>query len=203
MINYVIEAIKARRSIRSYSDQPVSKELIEQILDAGRAAPSALNTQPWKFVIITDRRLIGELSSSIKSFMKRLYAFLPILRIFIGELRDEKTAGAVKRTALGEGDTVFYKAPLLILIVSEDKGRWVSVNCALAAENMMLAAHSLGLGSCFIGKGSFMTKCGFPLEKLGIGRRHELEASLIFGYPKEFPKNAPERTTDNVVRRCE
>ena len=198
-MNYVIEAIRARRSIRSYSGQAVPKELIEQILDAGRSAPSSLNTQPWKFVVITDRKLIGELSSSIKSFTKKLHTFLPILRIFIKELRDEKTAGAIRKTALSEEDTVFYDASLLILIVSENKGRWVTVNCALAAQNMMLAAHSLGLGSCFIGRMDVIKRCGFPLEKLGIGRRCSVQAALIFGYPKEFPGSMPERKKDNVI----
>jgi nitroreductase len=199
MANYIIEAIKARRSIRSYSDQAVPKELIEQILDAGRSAPSSLNTQPWKFIVITDRKLIGEMSSSIKLFIKRLQTFLPILRLFIKELRDEKTAGAIRKTALSEEDTVFYGAPLLILIASEDEGRWVGVNCALAAQNMMLAAHSLGLGSCFIGRSDMLKKCGFPFEKLGIGRSYSVNASLIFGYPKEFPKNIPDRIRDNVI----
>lgn len=198
-MNYIMEAIKARRSIRSYSNQAVPKELIEEILDAGRSAPSSLNTQPWKFVVITDRKIIDGISSSIKGFMKRIYAFLPVLRIFIGDLRDEKTAGAIRKTATSEGDTVFYGASVLILIVSENKGRWAAVNCALAAQNMMLAAHSLGLGSCFIGRGDVIKKCGFPLKALGIERRHSVRASLIFGYPKEFPKTAPERKKDNVI----
>lgn len=199
MVNYILEAIKTRRSIRSYSDQAVPKELIENILDAARSAPSSLNTQPWEFVIVTDKNIIGEMSASIKRFIKKLYTFLPILRIFIKDLRDEKIAGAIKKTALGQTDTVFYGAPLLILIVTKEKGRWVGINCAFAAQNMMLAAHSLGLGSCFIGRTDILKKCGFPLEKLGIDNGYSIEASLIFGYPKEFPKNVPERKKDNII----
>jgi len=198
-MNNVIAAIKARRSIRSYSDRPVAKELINEILDAGRFAPSSLNKQPWKFVVITDRKLIDALASSIKGYMKKLYALLPVLRIFIKELKDEKTVGAIRKTALSEEDTVFYGAPLLILIASENKERWATVNCALAAGNMMLAAHSLGLGSCFIGRADLIKKCGFPIERLGIGKRYSMQASLVFGYPKESANKIPERKKDNII----
>ncbi len=199
MTNYIIEAIKTRRSIRSYSGQAVPKETIEAILDAGRMAPSSLNTQPWKFVVITDKKLIDEISSSIKSFLKKVYALLPILSIFIKELRDEKVAGAIRKTATAQEDAVLYSAPLLILIVSDKKDRWTPVNCALAAQNMMLAAHSLGIGSCFIGRVDIIKKYRRFFQKLGIERKYSIQASLIFGYPKEFPKNIPERKKDNII----
>lgn len=198
-MNYIIEAMRTRRSIRSYSDQAVAKELIEQILDAGRSAPSSLNSQPWKFIVVIDKKLIDELALVIKGVIKKLYTFLPILRIFIKDLRDAKLAGAMRKTALAQEDTVFYGAPLLILIVSENKNRWEPINCALAAQNMMLAAHSLGLGSCFIGRGDIIEKCGLLKKKLGIGEKYSIQASLIFGYPKEFPKNIPERAKNNVI----
>jgi nitroreductase len=199
MDNTIIEAIKARRSVRAYSDKAIPVEIIEQVLEAGRYAPSSLNTQPWKFAVITDKRLIADLSAAIKNFMRGLLALLPVLRIFVSELRDEKMAGVLKKTVHGEGDTVFYSAPLLILIVSEKNGRWVRVNCALAAENMMLAAHSLGLGSCFIGRTDVIKKSGFPIEKLGLDRGHSIEAALIMGYPKEPAAHVPERKRDNVI----
>lgn len=198
-MNQVMDAIRARRSIRAYSDRTVPKELIDQILDAARAAPSSLNKQPWKFVVVTDKRLMGEISSAVKKIIKRIHALLPVLRVFIRELRDEKTIGAIRKTALSEEDTVFYGAPLLILIVSARKDRWAAVNCALAAQNMMLSAHSLGLGSCFIGRGDFIERCGHICRKLGIDKKYSVRASLIFGYPAEFPKNIPERKKDNVI----
>lgn len=198
-MNYIIEAIKTRRSIRSYSNQAVPKEMIEEILNAGRYAPSSLNMQPWKFVVITDRKLLGDISLSIKGFIKKVYAFLPILRIFIEELKNEMVVGAIRKTATSKEDAVLYGAPLLILIVSEDKGRWTAVNCALAAQNMMLAAHSLGIGSCFIGRVDIIKKYRSFFERLGIERKYSIQASLIFGYPKEFPKNIPERKRDNII----
>jgi nitroreductase len=94
---------------------------------------------------------------------------------------------------------VFYSAPLVVLIVSGKKGRWVRTNCALAAENMMLAAHSLGLGSCFIGRTDVIKKSGFPVESIGLDKKHSAEAALIFGYPKEPVKNIPERKKDNII----
>ena len=79
------------------------------------------------------------------------------------------------------------------------ENRWVGVNCALAAQNMMLAAHSLGIGSCFIGRGDVIKRRGPVFKKLGIEKNYYVQASLVFGYPKEFPKNIPERRQDKVI----
>jgi nitroreductase len=198
-MNYIVEAIKSRRSIRSYSDQEVPKKLLEEIIDAGRSAPSALNTQPWRFVVVTDRKIIRELSYAVRRVIKRIYSIFPILRFFMKEFRDDAIAGAVRKTATSDEDTVFYNAPALILIVSEKKGRWVGVNCALAAENMILAAHSLGIGSCFIGRGDVLAKCRPLLKKIGVDKEYKVYASVIFGYPKEFPKDVRERRKDNII----
>jgi nitroreductase len=194
-----MRSIESRRSIRAYSPRPVDAALIAQILDAGRFAPSSLNTQPWKFAVITDKKLIAGISSRIKGVITKVYRLSPVLRIFMKELRDEKFAGAVKKTALGEGDTVFYGAPLVILILSDKKGRWTATDCALAAQNMMLAAHSLGLGSCFIGRGDVINKSASVFEEMGIERKYRVYATLIFGYADQPAPNAPERKKDNVI----
>jgi nitroreductase len=198
-MNDTLHIIKSRRSIRAYSDRPVDRPLIEQILEAGRFAPSSLNTQPWKFVVITDAATILGISSYIKNILTKVYKFLPVLRLFMKELRDEKLSGAIKKTATGEGDTVFYGALLVILILSDRKGRWVATDCALAAENMMLAAHSLGLGSCFIGRGDMINKNRAILGKLGVGSGYRVHATLVFGYPKEAVTHVPERKIDDIL----
>ena len=172
---------------------------MEEIIDAGRFAPSSLNTQPWKFVVITDKKLIVELSLAIRKFIKRLYPLLPFLRLFIKELKDDMIVGAIRKTATSSDDTVFYGAPALVIIASDRKDHWVAVNCALAAQNMMLAAYSLGIGSCFIGRGDVIERRKRLLKKVGIEKGYKIQASMIFGYVKDDPKSAPHRKSDNIL----
>lgn len=198
-MDYVIENIKSRRSVRVYLDQPVQKRLIEDILEAARFAPSALNKQPWEFIVITNKNLINELSSAIKKIIKRLFLMLPVLKLINKNLRDERTIAAMQKTAASAKDTVFYNAPAVIFIVTKSRDQWAAADCTLAAENMMLAAHSLGLGSCFIGRVKVLSLNKKLLRKIGIAPGYTIHAALIFGYPKEFPKTAPQRKKDNII----
>ena len=113
------EAILTRRSIRAYTDQPVSEELIHKLLVAAMSAPSAANGQPWQFAVITERRLLDALAD-----------FLPFGKML-------------------------KQAPLAIIVCGETKssaleGYWVQ-DCAAATENLLLAAHVLGLGGVWLG----------------------------------------------------
>jgi len=197
--NYIIENIKSRRSVRSYLDKDIPKELVEDIIEAGRYAPSALNKQPWEFVVISDKKLIKELSEIVTKKIKRIYSLLPILKLFSKRLRDERNISALRKTATIEGDTVFYTAPLIVFIVSSKKSRYIATDCALAAENMALTAHSLGLGSCFIGRGLFLSKNKTFYKKTGLGSKYKIHVCLVFGYPKEYPKSVPQRRKDNLI----
>lgn len=197
--NPVIANIKSRRSIRAYLDEKVPQELIEEILEAGRYAPSALNKQPWEFIVITDKNLIREISAAITGIMKCFFRVLPLAKLLIKDLREEKGLAAMRKTCSSSEDTIFYNAPAVIFIVSRQKGRWTAANCALAGENMALAAHSLGLGSCFIGRALFL-----PLNKrlcriIGLARKHKIYFTLALGYAKEFPKTPPARKRDNLI----
>lgn len=198
-MNYILENIKSRRSVRSYLDQKVPKRLIEEVLEAGRSAPSALNKQPWEFVVVTNKALIEKLSLSTRKTAKKVYALLPFLKLFKPDLRDERTIAAIRKTAGTDHDTVFYNAPAIIFIVSRHSDGWVPIDCALAAQNMMLSAHSLGLGSCFIGRASMLSRDRRLLKKIGIRRGYRIYTTLIFGYPKEFPKTTPQRRKDNLI----
>ena len=98
-MNKVIEAIRTRRSIRKYADRPVPKEAIETILNTAVFSPSAMNRQPWRFIVIEDKDRIKELSRRVKKQMGVLgYA------LRFGEIIQSKD------------DTVFYGAPLLVII---------------------------------------------------------------------------------------
>jgi nitroreductase len=114
-----IEAILTRRSIRAFLDQPVEAEKTETLLKAAMYAPSALNEQPWRFVVITDRSLFAQIM--------RVYPYAGMLR-------------SAPLAILVCGDLNLEKAP----------GNWV-LDCASATQNMLLAAHAIGLGAVWSG----------------------------------------------------
>jgi nitroreductase len=173
------ECIAGRRSIRSYENTAVPREIIDKILNAGVWAPSGMNSQPWHFTIIESREIINMLSKRTK------------------ELVSEKMPlpDTLKAAFKSDRDVVFYDAPLLILIsVKKKEDNWRTVNlldCGLAAENMFLAAYQAGLGSCFIGFAAFLNYDAKTLADVGIPEDHELIAPLIFGYPSQTPSPEP------------
>lgn len=115
----LLEALHTRRSIRKYTDKPVSDENIETILQAAMTAPSAGNQQPWQFIIITDRAILDKLAS---------------VHPYVGMLKDASLAVLVC------GD----------LSLEKFAGYWV-IDCSAAIQNLLLAAHDLGLGAVWTG----------------------------------------------------
>jgi nitroreductase len=152
-------------------------------------SPTARNSQQWRFVIVRDPQKIAELSDAAKRIagaagggaQKPAPAFAPALP-----------------------PSLFYGAPLLILVVTNEKReRWAQVDAGIAAQSMLLAAHSLGLGSCFIGLARPLNDDPALLESLGVPKGWSITAPLIFGYPAER-KEAPKRTfEDKILKRFE
>ena len=177
MVMELSKCIEGRRSVRAYNDKAVPKKAIDNILDAGVWAPSGMNAQPWKFIVIEDRQTINRLARKTKDI-----------------LMGQEFAAGFKDMLETETDTVFYGAPLLILMCVKKDEQWKSVNlldCGLAAQNMFLKAYEEGLGSCFIGFGNFLNADPKFLAEFGVPHDHELVAPLIFGYPAEKPEPKP------------
>lgn len=163
--------IRGRRSVRTYEDKPVPKELIEAVIEAGTWAPSGMNRQPWRFVVIENRELIKYISDETKKI--------------IGEMMPEM-AGQFE----SKEDIVCYNAPVLILICAETDRQWGQVNIldsVLAAQNMFLKAYELGLGSCYMGFISYLNAKPEVMRKAGVPEGYELMVPLILGYPKRKP----------------
>ncbi|NQT06938.1 MAG: nitroreductase family protein [Candidatus Omnitrophica bacterium] len=199
MQNNIIENIKSRRSVREFLDKPIPEDIAEKIIEAGRFAPSALNRQAWKFIPIDNKELISELSGIATKRVKMLYKLSPLLKPFMKDLKDERFLNTIKKTAENPGDTVFYGAPLVVFVAGDTGFSDARTDCHLAAQNMMLAAYSMGIGSCFIGRGRAIPKKIF-LKKIGLPPSYNIDACVIFGYPKAFPKTPPARKEDTVLR---
>ena len=117
-----LEAIKKRQSVRSYQDKEIPEEILQQILEAGRLAPSACNNQPWKFIVVKDKKLKEKLITACKN------------QNFVGEASVVIVGCAINPSyKMGNGEYSY------------------TIDLAIALEHMSLEAASLGLGTCWIG----------------------------------------------------
>ncbi len=132
-----LEAIFNRRSIREYTGEPVDEATIHRLIEAAVRAPNAVNAQPWAFTVVRDRPVLDRISREAKVHM---LATMPALHPdrFCGRLSDPAF-------------DIFYRAKALVVISAKAEGRWIVEDCALAAENLMLAAFAEALGACWVG----------------------------------------------------
>lgn len=132
----VIDAIYERRSVRSYRAKTVDRRIVSALLDAAVQAPTALHEEPWAFAVVQDRDALRRLSDAA-----------------LKTLQDRETGLHLPRGSQGFTlpENVFYDAGTLIVIYGKPLGPFVAADCWLAAENLMLAARGMGLGSCVIG----------------------------------------------------
>jgi len=168
-LNPVLSTIMARRSIRQYQDRPVEHEKLEQVVRAGINAPSGMNRQPWQVRVVEDGKLIADVT----------------------EVYKQENAEQVMRDP--NFKNMFRNAPNIICICTPVSGG--ELDAGLLAENMMLAAQSLGLGTCPLGGPvRFLTsspKAKFFLDRLDIPADYRLTLILAIGYPDEQPEARP------------
>lgn len=186
--NAVLDNIYQRRSVRSYSDKEVPDEIIREIIRAGTYAPTAVNKQPWRFVVVKNRQLIDEYDDRAR-------------KAFLAAFKDTENPDLVRYVQyLSKPKTrILYGAPVFILVFASPDAI-NELDCALAAENMMLAAHSLGLGSCWIGLAAGLGNDTEFLKEAGVPEGYKLIAPLIFGYPAMENLNAPARNADVILK---
>jgi len=198
--NPVEKVIVERRSIRSFKKQPVADNLIRRILEAGRFAPTAGNAQPWKFVVIKDQALIAEMEKETIKFSKLLMWFVDynrniFRRIFLAPYTKLMTRlmpnklhpipfNLLQQIA-AEKTPVYHNAPVMILLMIDKRGVGNPVlDAGICGQNMVLAAHSLGLGTCWIGMITVLMMNPFWRKKLGVAYPYELTDCLVLGWPK-------------------
>lgn len=165
------EVITTRRSIRSYSNEPVSRAEVQDLLVQAVMAPSASNSQPWKFCVIQKEEQLADLSNRTKSFLLSALKKMPGLESYRDNFVDPTYS-------------IFYGATTLVLIVCEPNRPSSETDCALAAENLMLAAREKGIGSCWMGFASVY--CNLPEVKaeLAIPEKYKIVAPIALGYPR-------------------
>jgi nitroreductase len=179
----VMQAINTRRSVRKYIDKPVAKETVEQLIRAAILAPSAMNCQPWTFGIIEGADTLKGYSDRAKAFILENLDKFPILARY-------------KDMLSNPASNLFYGASTLLVIYAKKVGPNPRVDCALAAENVMLAAWSMGLGTCWIGLSMLLLDSPEVKQELGVPDDYDIVAPIIIGYPDgempPTPHNEPE-----------
>lgn len=185
--NPILKAIKSRRAIRSFEDKEVPDLAIQTLLEAATYAPSAINIQPWKFTVITNKEEMKKISDIAK----------PGIIQALPDVGEEVLR--IKKQLSNPEHNIFYNAPLLIF-VSGVKSPYAIYDCSMAALNMMLAAFSIGIGSCWIGSSVPTANNPKVKKSLGIPEDHDVHAAIVFGFPKGgFPK-APSKRPAHVLK---
>ena len=212
----VMTVIDERMSVRGFTKEPIAREMLEHVLDAARKAPSASNQQPWNFIVVAGepRERLGEaLLSAYKErskhydpsrgksipsiYMERTKKLLKGLRPYLDTM-DKKTVPFIE-----EGSCQFYGAPVLI-IVTVDKAhppsKLVDIGCAV--ENLVLAAHEQGLGTCIIAL--ILMFEDLIREQLTIADDMQVVLAIALGYPDtDLPVNtfrAPKEVLGSMTR---
>lgn len=195
-INKTIETIYERRAIRKFKSDPVPKEIIDEILNAGRMAPSAMNKQPWKFYVLSSPATIERFSKAILSESKFTMLKAGVKEAIHHILHPGSFHLKDGIEFMKQDDPIFHGAPLVIFISSPRSNEWAQLDVGMCAQNMMLAAKSLGLDSCPVGLAKFIEQTK-EYELMGVPSSEKIDLAILFGYANEVPA-FHERRTDNV-----
>ncbi len=177
-MNQVIDTIMKRRSVRFYKDKKIPRDHLETIIQAGNYAPTGAGTQMWRFGVVEDddfRKKLAELA------LPRYEKWMENAPEMFKAIRD-KIDSEVE-------DPVYYSAPAIIFVIGS--GMTADLDCPMVCENMMLAAKSLGIGSCWVYFGQLVLDDPSVRDKLDMREGEKVYGPILLGYPQE---NLPERS---------
>lgn len=169
-MNNAIETIMTRTSVRSFTNRPVSADTIEMLLRAGMAAPTAVNLQPWHFVVINERAKLNELASTSRQSQMWQESTLAIA-----------VCGDMNKAMEGAG-----------------RDFWMQ-DCSAATENILLAAHALGLGAVWTGCYPIEERVAAVSQVLKLPENIVPLSVIVMGYPNEQPAPKDKWKPENVT----
>lgn len=162
-----LDAIYVRRSVRAYTPERLDGATVRALLDAAIQAPTAMHEEPWVFTVIQDPKVLDRISEGAKALWRE----------------DAHGHADLAKRFADRHDSLFYNASTLIVIGARGTGPFVTADCWLAAENLMLAACALGLGTCVIGSAAPALNSPEGRTAAGIPADVTAVAPIIVGVP--------------------
>ena len=164
-MNETLKNIAKRYTCRDFKATPVAEQQIEELVKAALAAPSARNLQPWHIIVVTDKALVDELDAEGMKLLSN---------------EEDKT---MYENMMARGGKLFYNAPCLVLVLS-DGSKWGTLDSGILCQNVVIAAESMGLGTCIVGM------AGVPLngpksdeykKRLNFPENHTFAIGILIG----------------------
>ena len=164
-MNDTLKNIYERYTCRDFKDTPLTPQQVDDIVKAALSAPSAMNSQPWHVIMVTDKKLVDELDAEGMDILKTA--------------EDQ----SMYERMMSRGGKLFYNAPNLAIVLS-DGSNWGTLDCGILCQNIVIAAQSLGLGTCIVGM------AGVPLngpksdeykKRLGFPEGHSFAIGVLIG----------------------
>jgi nitroreductase/NAD-dependent dihydropyrimidine dehydrogenase PreA subunit len=195
----LVQLMASRRSCRNYSEKAVDRSVLEDLVKIGTTAPSGTNCQNWTFTLFPDRAAVNEFGQRIGEFFRNLNRMAekrwmrkalkligkPELDNYYREYYQSVKEG-LKEWELSGRDRLFHGAPAVIVVASKSGGSCPLEDAMLATQNILLAAHSMGLGTCLIGFAVEAIKNDSAIQQfLTIPAEESVCSVIAIGYPQE------------------
>lgn len=182
-MNETLKSIRNRRSTRVFLPEQLKDIDLKAILEAGIYAPSATNKQPWHFTVVQNKDILDRLSVAFK------------------EIAAKSSNEYIRRFSDNEKFHVFYNAPTVVLVSGDEKNSYASIDCGAAVENMLVAAESLEIGSCWVGLIAILLNSEEGrdfVKELGIPEGFKQLHAVCLGSKKINISNAPARRVNTI-----
>jgi nitroreductase len=186
-MNEIIQNILSRRSVRTYKEEQISDSNLNIIIEAGRYAPSGSNSQSWRFTVVQNKEKLIQLNELVRAAFKKMKV-------------DEKTYRSKKHGKISAENSYYsfyFNAPTLVIVSNEREYCNAMADSSAALENIFLAAHSLGIASCWINQLAWFCddeNIRKALTELGVPKNYIVCGAAALGYNSGTePKAAPRR----------
>jgi len=202
MTDYVhfLELVRTRRSVRRFAERPVSHEDIARLLEAARWAPSNHNRQPWRFLVLEDKKRIRDLASRVgEALGLKLKSLPPMASAYADDLAHYATLFAEAPVLL----VALHKHPVsvsAVLLEGVPNAALVSgepLSVAMAVQNLLLAAHALGLGACVMTAPLLVPEA--VAEAIPLPAGFDLTCFVAVGHPAESPEPPRRKNLEQVT----